>query len=196
MSQDKFYIVLGTFCRKNADLCDTKITGIPTVKHASVVSAVYEAKRLRKKYRNLYSEFNYWFEVLAIRSPATMDEIICKYMKKFEHRRVSGVSNPCAKALLGQPQRVAHQPPQEKQETKDMSIRITNPVFVDGCNADDLSNDQLIAKIEASANETARLKNMPFKSKTLDAMVKKNEEGIKAAVELLDSRIDDEKAGK
>lgn len=73
-------------------------------------------------------------------------------------------------------------------EKRHMSIKVTNPTFINGVNADGVSNDVLLDTIATAQKQVTRLKGMGVKSKTVDAMIAKEEDGIKAAIDVLDSR--------
>jgi len=75
-----------------------------------------------------------------------------------------------------------------KQQETHMSISVTTPTFVNGVSADSLSIESLIDLIGASQKRVAELNDLGFESKTVSALIAKEEKGIKAAIAVLDAR--------
>ena len=75
--------------------------------------------------------------------------------------------------------------PAVKQQETNMSISVTTPTFVNGVSADSLSIESLIG---ASQKRVAELNDLGFESKTVGALIAKEEKGIKAAIAVLDAR--------
>ena len=73
-----------------------------------------------------------------------------------------------------------------------MAIIVSSPTMINGRSADSFTNDELINLIADSQKEVNRLKGLNFESKTLSAMIKKEEKGIKDAIVVLDARDTEE----
>lgn len=69
------------------------------------------------------------------------------------------------------------------------ATKIENKTFVDSILVDDLSNDDLLFKIEAASNEVARLEKLGLKSAAVDDMIAKQKARIDGLVGILDGRV-------
>ena len=79
------------------------------------------------------------------------------------------------------------------KEEKQMSIRVTNPVFVNGSPESSLSTDQLISFIRAAKDSVKSLSEIDVESKTIKALIAKEEKGIADILVVLDGRAKDVK---
>ena len=74
------------------------------------------------------------------------------------------------------------------KEEVTMSITVTNPTFINGAFSDSISTDELLNLIAKSKRRAAELTGMGIESKTVAALIAKEEKGIAAAIVVLDSR--------
>lgn len=71
---------------------------------------------------------------------------------------------------------------------KDMSIKVTSPTLINGRGADSYSVQDLINVVTSAEATQASLKAMKTKSKTVSALIAKEQAGIDAVVAILDAR--------
>lgn len=69
-----------------------------------------------------------------------------------------------------------------------MSIQVTTPTFINGLVADSFGIDTLIELIGKSQSKCKELNELGFESKTVKALIAREEAGIKAAIAILDAR--------
>lgn len=75
-----------------------------------------------------------------------------------------------------------------KQQETIMSIQVSNPTLINGRGEDSFSVEDLIGLIRKSEEQIKSLEGVNTESKTVKALIKREQDGIAAIVKILDSR--------
>jgi len=159
-----------------------KLKSTPVVRYDSLAAARRERDRLRDKYAVTHDDREF-YSIMVGRSESIQQVVNDWFARVFSknEKRARDYMNYRGEDSAPIQSTV-------KQQETNMSISVTKPTFVNGVAADSFGIDQLIDLIGASQKRVTELQGLGFESKTVAALIAKEEKGIASAIAVLDAR--------
>ena len=137
-----------------------------------------EAKRLYEEYSAYYGIPTPWDRIAGGAKSGWRNTARKQASSNASNKVLSDRLNTCS---------ITKWPESCKKEESTMSITITKPTFINGNEAGTVSTDALLSLICAAKKRATELEEMGIESKTVTAMIAKENAGIASAIAELDS---------